>query len=77
MIKLKIYFAIAGAFLLALLKVWFMGYSKAKDEAENKAKEIKIKAYENLNEIKEINNKELDNVKAKISNNDFSSFNDN
>ncbi len=53
-----------------------MGYSKARDEVKAKSQAIKVKAYENLNKTKKQNAEDLKNVESKISDNDFSSFND-
>jgi len=74
--KLYIYGGIALAVLMAFLKVWFMGYSKAKDEVKAKTQEIKNKALTNLVQAQNESKEALDHVKTKTSRNDFSSFND-
>jgi len=53
-----------------------MGFSKAKDQFKAKAEETRSKSFENLIKTQKENKEDLKNVKAKLDDNDFSSFND-
>jgi len=74
---MKKYLIIGAAVFVAFLKVFYLGFSKAKDQFKAKAEQTKSKSYENLIKTQKENKEDLKNVKAKLDNNDFSSFNDN
>lgn len=74
--KLYGYVIVALAALVAIWRVYVEGQKSAYNKVKVVAKDTQLRAYSTLIRAKEKSREGLKNVKKKLSNNDYSSFND-